>query len=198
MSVLAYTISHQINSQVIWTKKLTQIENILEIKKIVLYLFRYIITILTMVGLIFLKRSITKFSVLIGKALPANVELSTAPSTARCVHNNNAPCWIKITLITILTNTITIMPAWPLHKHDIISVDFNHFPWIRICDILGRHLSMLTYIHYHCGWVHRHILINTHPQWQVWSSKCFLNMLTLNKMCFLEVLIIIIDFIYIG
>ncbi len=39
------------------------------------------------------------------------------------------------------------IPANPLHNHDIVSVYFNHFHCMTICDKLSRHLSMLTYIY---------------------------------------------------
>ncbi len=40
-----------------------------------------------------------------------------------------------------------IIPAKPMHNHDIVSVHFNHFHCMRICDKLSKHLSMLTYIY---------------------------------------------------
>ncbi len=39
------------------------------------------------------------------------------------------------------------IPAKPLHNRDIVSVYFNNFHCMRICDKLSRHLSMLTYIY---------------------------------------------------
>ncbi len=38
-------------------------------------------------------------------------------------------------------------PAKPLHNHDIVSVHFNHFNCMGICDKLSKQLSMLTYIY---------------------------------------------------
>ncbi len=38
-------------------------------------------------------------------------------------------------------------PAKPLHNRDIVSVHFNHFHCMRICDKLSRRLSMLPYIY---------------------------------------------------
>ncbi len=40
-----------------------------------------------------------------------------------------------------------IIPAKPLHYCDIVSVHFNHFYCMGICDKLTKHLSMLTYIY---------------------------------------------------
>ncbi len=40
-----------------------------------------------------------------------------------------------------------VMPAKPLHNSDAVSVHFNHFYCMGICDKLSRHLSMLTYIY---------------------------------------------------
>ncbi len=37
------------------------------------------------------------------------------------------------------------IPAKPLHNHDIVSVQFNHFYCMGICGKLSRHLYMLTY-----------------------------------------------------
>ncbi len=39
------------------------------------------------------------------------------------------------------------IPAEPLHNCDIVSVHFNHFPLMGICDKLSRHLSMLSCIY---------------------------------------------------
>ncbi len=41
----------------------------------------------------------------------------------------------------------TIISAKLLHNYDIVSAHFNHFPYMRICDTLKRHLSMLTGIY---------------------------------------------------
>ncbi len=40
------------------------------------------------------------------------------------------------------------IPDKPLHNCDIVSVHFNHFYCMIICDKLTRHLSMLTYIYF--------------------------------------------------
>ncbi len=40
-----------------------------------------------------------------------------------------------------------LIPTKPLHNRDIVSVHFNHFYCIGICDKLTGHLSMLTYIY---------------------------------------------------
>ncbi len=45
-------------------------------------------------------------------------------------------------------NESLIIPAKPLHNHDIVSVHFNHFHCMGICDKLSRHLYMLTYIYF--------------------------------------------------
>ncbi len=39
------------------------------------------------------------------------------------------------------------IPAKPLHNSDTVSVNFNHFYCMGICDKLSRHLYMLTYIY---------------------------------------------------
>ncbi len=39
------------------------------------------------------------------------------------------------------------IPAKLLHNRDIVSVHFNYFYCMGICDKLSRHLSMLTYIY---------------------------------------------------
>ncbi len=36
------------------------------------------------------------------------------------------------------------IPSKPLHNSDTVSVHFNHFYCMGICDKLSRHLSMLT------------------------------------------------------
>ncbi len=41
----------------------------------------------------------------------------------------------------------SIIHAKLLHNHDIVSIQFNHFPRMNICDTLRRHLCMLTYIY---------------------------------------------------
>ncbi len=41
----------------------------------------------------------------------------------------------------------SIIPAKPLHNHDIVSVHFNHFYFTEICDKLSRDLAMFTYIY---------------------------------------------------
>ncbi len=48
---------------------------------------------------------------------------------------------------TILRQTNYYIPAKPLLNHNIVSVHFNHFPCIGICDKLSRHLSTLAYIY---------------------------------------------------
>ncbi len=42
---------------------------------------------------------------------------------------------------------ISIYNVKPLHNCDMVSVHFNHFHCMGICDKLNRHLSMLTYIY---------------------------------------------------
>ncbi len=39
------------------------------------------------------------------------------------------------------------IPAKPLHNSDTVSVHFNHFYCMGICDKLSKHLYMLTYIY---------------------------------------------------
>ncbi len=43
------------------------------------------------------------------------------------------------------------IPAKPLHNSDTVSVHFNHFYYMGICDKLSRHLYMLTYIYLNVG-----------------------------------------------
>ncbi len=40
-----------------------------------------------------------------------------------------------------------IIPAKPLHNHDIVSVHFNHFYCTEVCDKLRGDLAMFTYIY---------------------------------------------------
>ncbi len=40
-----------------------------------------------------------------------------------------------------------IIPAKPLHNHAIVSVHFNNFYCMEICDKVSRNLAMLTYIY---------------------------------------------------
>ncbi len=39
------------------------------------------------------------------------------------------------------------IPVKPLHNHDIVSIHFNHFCCMEICDKLRRDLAMFTYIY---------------------------------------------------
>ncbi len=39
------------------------------------------------------------------------------------------------------------IPAKPLHNHDIVSVHFNHFYCMEICNKPRKDLAMLTYIY---------------------------------------------------
>ncbi len=58
----------------------------------------------------------------------------------RVIHYN-------LTSIIHQPGTNSIIPAKPLHNRDIVSVHFNNFYCMEICDKLTRHLSMLTYIY---------------------------------------------------
>ncbi len=40
------------------------------------------------------------------------------------------------------------IPAKPLHNHDIVSVQFNLFYCMEICDKLKRDLAMFTYMYF--------------------------------------------------
>ncbi len=40
-----------------------------------------------------------------------------------------------------------VIPAKLLHNSDTVSVHFNHFYYMGICNKLSRHLCMLTYIY---------------------------------------------------
>ncbi len=42
---------------------------------------------------------------------------------------------------------LCIILVKPLHNHDIVSVHFNHFYCMDICDKLSRYLYMLNYIY---------------------------------------------------
>ncbi len=50
-----------------------------------------------------------------------------------CVH----PLWL----------TDLVIPDMSLHNHDIVSVHFDHYHCMEICDKLSRDLAMLTYIY---------------------------------------------------
>ncbi len=52
-----------------------------------------------------------------------------------------------VTTITSLYDLTIYRPAKPLHNNDIVSVHFNHFYCMEICDKLSRDLDMLTYIY---------------------------------------------------
>ncbi len=65
--------------------------------------------------------------------------------------------WIECSLIDgqwgwasmgVLFLLLLGIPAKPLHNQDIVSVHFNHFPCMRICNKLSRYLSMLTYTYH--------------------------------------------------
>ncbi len=58
---------------------------------------------------------------------------------------------VLVTTITSLYDLTIYITAKPLHNRDIVSVHFNHFHCMGICDKLSRHLSMLTYIHFKRG-----------------------------------------------
>ncbi len=47
----------------------------------------------------------------------------------------------------LLTSTTPVIPAKPLHNHDIVSEHLSHFPCMGICDKLSRHLYMITDIY---------------------------------------------------
>ncbi len=40
-----------------------------------------------------------------------------------------------------------MIPAKPLHDHGIVSLHFDNFSCMGICDTLRRYLSILTYIY---------------------------------------------------
>ncbi len=64
-------------------------------------------------------------------------------------HNNIIIPWesmIDVDKFRLLTQP-SIIPAKPLHNSDTVSVHFNDFYCMGICDKLSRHLSMLTYIY---------------------------------------------------
>ncbi len=55
---------------------------------------------------------------------------------------------MKTVLICRIVCSLHIcIPAKPLHNCDIVSVHFNHFHCMRICDKLSRHLSVNLHIH---------------------------------------------------
>ncbi len=53
----------------------------------------------------------------------------------------------QIVVGCFLCYDIDFIPAKPLHSSDIVSMHFNHFYCMGICDKLTRHLFMLTYIY---------------------------------------------------
>ncbi len=83
----------------------------------------------------------------------------------------------------VMPYTITLIPAKPLHNHDIVSVHFNHFYYMGMCDKLSRHLAMLTYIYLNvdeCG------LTSSMPQQRFKRQIC----LNVTKCVFLECVIV--------
>ncbi len=74
------------------------------------------------------------------------------------VNRVNSKVLIKVNVVDLNLNTtkhgISILiliqyniPAKPLHNSDTVSVHFNHFYCMGICDKLSRQLYMLTYIY---------------------------------------------------
>ncbi len=66
--------------------------------------------------------------------------------------------WVVCLLMSLYKSTTSrnnsqkyIIPAMPLYNRDIVSIYFNHFHCMKICDTLMRHLCMLTYIHLNVG-----------------------------------------------
>ncbi len=59
-------------------------------------------------------------------------------------------------VILVFQKWQVLIPAMPLHNHDIVSGYLGEFPCITICEILRRHLCKLTYIISQ----HRWVLIN--------------------------------------
>ncbi len=58
-------------------------------------------------------------------------------------------CYLKVSYISQYTKPMTIyIPAKPLHNRDIVSVHFNHFYYMGICDKLSKDLSVLIYIYF--------------------------------------------------
>ncbi len=53
---------------------------------------------------------------------------------------------VEVDKLTIQYYRIQEASAKPLYNWDIVSVHFNHFSCMEICDKLSRHLFMLTYI----------------------------------------------------
>ncbi len=77
----------------------------------------------------------------------------------------------------------TYIPAKPLHNRDIVSVHFNHFYCMGICDKLSRYWYMLTYIYLN---VDECLLASSMPQERL-NSTFLLIMVTFNKRWFPEV-----------
>ncbi len=46
-----------------------------------------------------------------------------------------------------IPKSLIYIPAKQLHNHNIVSLNFNHFPYMRICDKLNRQLYMLDDIY---------------------------------------------------
>ncbi len=86
------------------------------------------------------------------------------------------------TLLIHIKICMVDIPARPLYNCDIVSMYFNHFPCMGICNKLSRHLSMLTYIYLN---VDECWLTSSMPQ-QNLNSKFLLIMVNFNKMWFLE------------
>ncbi len=76
--------------------------------------------------------------------------------------------------------SLRFLPAMPLHNSDTVSVHFNHFYCMYICDKLKGDLAMLTYIYLN---VDECWLASSMPQ-KPFNFKFLYIMLILNKMRF--------------
>ncbi len=84
-----------------------------------------------------------------------------------------------------LTVRLGLIPAKTLHNCDIVSVNVNHFPCMKICDTLWKHLCMLTYIYVNMDecW-----LTSSMPELS-FKLQMFLIIRQSQKMCFLKELL---------
>ncbi len=77
----------------------------------------------------------------------------------------------------------------PLYSCDLVSVHFNHFPCMEICNKLRRDIAMLNYIYMSLK-VDECWLTSSMPKQRFkFQIVLILIMLIFNKMCFLEVMV---------
>ncbi len=108
-----------------------------------------------------------------------------------CQHSRMHPAMAYHTLTQWLSCERYSIPAKPLHNRDIVSVHFNHFLCMGICDKLSKHLSMLTYIYLNVGecW-----LTSSMPQWR-FKLKFLIIMVKFNKMWFPVQIVLMLEIV---